>query len=52
MEDNLHALLRIATNLLEIPANEQHIGHLQVAMKEALLAIHSELAWHRKALED
>lgn len=36
-------LREIADNLLEIPANEQCIGHLQVAVQTALIEIADEL---------
>ena len=40
---HIKKLRDIAENLLEIPANEQCIGHLQVAVKQALLEIADEL---------
>jgi len=40
---HIRKLREIADNLLEIPANEQCIGHLQVAVKAALLEVADEL---------
>lgn len=43
MTDNIRRLTVIADNLLEIPANEQAIGILQMAIREALSLIAAEL---------
>ena len=43
MSPHIRKLREIADNLLEIPANEQGIGHLQVALKTALTEIAEEL---------
>ncbi len=40
---HMRKLKQIAESLLEIPANEQCIGHFQVAVKDALTEIINEL---------
>lgn len=47
---HIRKLREIASGLLEIPASEQCIGHLQVAIKDALLEIANELEKHCKLM--
>jgi hypothetical protein len=47
---HIRELRAIAGNLLAIPANEQCIGHLQVALKDALVEIAEELERINKIL--
>jgi hypothetical protein len=47
---HIRKLREIAEGLLEIPANEQCIGHLQVAIQKALWEIADELERHGKIM--
>lgn len=42
-DPHMRKMKQIADNLLEIPANEQCIGHLQVAVKEFMQATIQEI---------
>jgi hypothetical protein len=49
-DTHMRKLKQLTEGLLEIPANEQCIGHFQVAMKDALTEIIEELEKIRKVI--